>query len=171
MRRFLSAFALLAAVDTEPTSGGAAAAVVDVTPPAPKRPSLDEAQAFLLASKPAPFRLVVWPRNVAPEQQVQLALRRPSVGQRGEIQQSGSTTDAKGQTLFNIQRMNVAALIASLFTVGPNGEPLTPVFKEVHKQDLLNQACGPTSIVEVLGKEALEFMGSDVELVASAKNA
>lgn len=167
----LAALVALAPVDNEASSGGAS--LSDAAPPAkPRRLAPGASRSLLLASREAPFELVVWPPNVPPEEQVQFALVRPSAGVKSRIfnESFEVSSDAK-QIKMQTQKQQALALVHALHTVTPDGKPEAKVFEHADVAELLKQPAGPESIVEVLGGQVLKSMEVDVKKdLEAAKN-
>lgn len=182
---FLSLLALslstshLCSADPGATSDGAAAstAMVDLggeTPVVtqPKRPDVGGGLSLLLASRETPFELTVWPRDVAADQQSQFALRRVSGAVKDRIEEA-SMVVANGTVKLSGEKRRALALIASLYTVTPDGKPGKAVFSKSHLDELLAMPVGEESIVDVLGARAAELLDAKKSLperVADAKN-
>lgn len=197
-RLFLLGLASLLAPSTETGSGGGGAllesppnlpAETAVEPvaeapkpqPRPSRPSLAEARSLLLATRPVEFELVAWPPSAPPGEQVQLALKRPPVGARSQIYDAAQTTkvamvvdgkEPEVRITFDQGKLRAGALVACLHTVGPDGQPLVPVFTAVNVPELLSQPAGPDCLVDVLGARALRLLeGAPIRKeIEAAKN-
>lgn len=110
----------------------------------------DALRSSLLASKEAPFVIV----EVDGEQ---VALKRPTAGQRGDIYHRATTISAKGDVQVDINKLQLAALLVTAYTV-ENGKPGVRIFDDTDAAALLEQPAG-ISVLDKLGQEAVKALG------------
>ena len=120
-------------------------------------------RSSLLRSRPPEFKVVEFEGE-------KYAIRRPKVGQKGDLIFSAGEPDGKGGFKVNPMKFQLQALIACLYTVAADGGPGVPVFEPTDYDALAEQESG--GIVDALGPECASFIhgGADKGAKEAAKN-